>query len=75
MSKAKTQKAQSQPPVKDNLLVIDLNQWTTQTQKARDYLKADNTQGVSVEYISKLISKGKLRAWSIPELNLRLVEK
>jgi hypothetical protein len=74
-SKRNTQKAQSQHPEGPHIITINLDEWTTQTQKARTYLKADSTQGVSIEYINKLISKGKLRAWNIPELGIKLVEK
>jgi hypothetical protein len=62
-------------PVRDNTIVIDLDQWTTQADKARQYIKEDGSKGVSIEYICKLVSKGKLKSWRIPELNINLVER
>lgn len=59
---------------KNNTIIIDLDKWTTQTDKAANYL-TKNGNSCSVEYICKLIRKGKLKAWKIEELGLHLVEK
>ena len=56
-------------------ITIDLNKWTTQTAKAKAYISPNTGKPCSVEYICKLISKGKLKAWKIEELGLHLVEK
>ena len=60
--------------MKKNIIVIDLDKWTTQTQKAKTY-NSKNGTGCSIEYIWKLINKGKLKSWKIEELGLHLVEK
>lgn len=59
---------------KNTIIIIDLDKWTTQTDKARNY-KSKKGKGTSVEYISKLVRLGKLKSWKIEELNLNLVEK
>ncbi len=56
------------------IITIDLSKWSTITEKAA------NTPGksgapVSVEYICKLIRKGKLKSWKIDEIGLHLVER
>jgi len=57
-----------------NKIVIDLDKWTTQIDKAKNY-PAKSGKGCSVEYICKLVRQGKLKAWKIEELNLHLVER
>lgn len=59
---------------KANIITIDLNQWTTQTDKAANYV-SKNGKACSVEYISKLIRLGKLKSWKIEEIGVHLVEK
>lgn len=59
---------------KKNIIVIDLDKWTTQSNKAKQY-QSQKGKGCSVEYISKLINKGKLKHWKIEELGINLVEK
>lgn len=56
-------------------IIIDTDKWTTQQDKANNYQKAKGGTGVSIQYISKLINKGKLKSYPIPEINLVLVEK
>lgn len=56
-------------------IVIDLDKWTTQKQKAATHKNRKGTLGVSVEYICNQIRKGKLKSRHIRELNLTLVEK
>lgn len=53
---------------KDTILTIDLNQWMTQAQKARE-------KGCKPQYISELIRLGKLKSWKIEALDLHLVER
>lgn len=59
---------------KNNTIIIDLDKWTTQTDYARNYVNGSKS-GCSVEYVCKLISKGKLNSWKIEQLGLHLVEK
>ena len=57
-------------------IVIDTDKWITQQEKATNYVKADNGGiGVSVQYINKLINKGKLKSLPIPEIGIVLVER
>ncbi len=56
-------------------IVIDTDKWITQQIKAETYIKHNGGQGVSIQYISKLIRTGKLKSLPIPELNLVLVER
>lgn len=60
---------------KNNTIVIDLDKWTTQINKAKTYPTKLNGIGCSVEYICKLVREGKLKSWKIDELNLHLVER
>lgn len=57
------------------IIVIDTNEWTTQQKKAETFIKKDGTTGVSIQYISKLIKKGKLKSKPIDEIGLVLVKK
>lgn len=59
---------------KGNKITIDLDQYTTITDKAAHWI-GKNGQPVSVEYICKLIRQGKLKAERIEELGLHLVER
>ena len=59
---------------KSNTITIDLDKWTTQADKAKQYI-SKNGKSCSPEYISKLIRKGKLQSWKIEQLGLNLVEK
>jgi hypothetical protein len=59
---------------KPNTITIDLNKWTTQSDKARNY-PSKNGNGCTVEYICKLIRKGKLKSWKIEEIGVHLVER
>lgn len=59
---------------KGNKITIDLDKYTTITDKAANWI-GKNGQPVSVEYICKLIRKGKLKSERIEELGLHLVEK
>lgn len=52
----------------NNVIVIDLDVWTTQKEKAR-------TEGLTPEAINHRISRGKIEYWHIEELNLKLVKK
>lgn len=56
-------------------IVIDLNKWTTITDKAKTMIGKQSGEPVSVEYICKLIRKGKLKSWKIDEIGLHLVER
>lgn len=56
------------------VITIDLNEWTTQVDKAANTIGRSG-KPVSVEYISKLIRKGKLRSKFIKELGITLVER
>ena len=49
-------------------IVIDLDKWTTQADKAKQ-------KGCSIQYINKLIKKGKLNALRLDAINIVLVEK
>ena len=60
--------------MKSKVIVINLDEWTTVTEKAANTI-GRNGSPVSVEYICKLIRKGKLRSRRIEELKLTLVEK
>ena len=51
-----------------NIITIDTSKWTTQANKAKD-------KGCSIQYINKLIKKGKLEALRLPVIGLVLVEK
>jgi hypothetical protein len=60
---------------KNNIITIDLNVWTTQTQKAKDL-------GINESTIRQRVSrykrgKGTINeiTWHIPELSLTLVKK
>lgn len=55
-------------------IIIDTDKWTTQQQKAANWI-GKSGKPVSIQYISKLINKGKLKSYPIPEINLVLVEK
>jgi len=57
-----------------NVITIDLNKWTTQANKAAQYISKSG-KPVSIQYINKLISQGKLASYRIDELNLVLVER
>lgn len=59
---------------KANIITIDLSEWTTQVDKAANTI-GKSGKPVSVEYISKLIRKGKLRSKHIKELGITLVER
>lgn len=56
------------------IITIDLNEWTTQVDKAANMIGRSG-KPVSIEYISKLIRKGKLRSKYIKELGITLVER
>lgn len=56
-------------------IIIDTDKWTTQQLKAANYTKKDGSKGVSIQYINKLINKGKLTPMRIEALGLVLVEK
>lgn len=60
---------------KNKKIVIDLDKWTTQVDKAANYISKNGKEGCTVEYICKLVRLGKLKGWKIEELNLHLVEK
>lgn len=61
---------------KGNKIIIDLDKWTTQVDKASSHYNSKTGKtGCSVEYICKLVRNGKLRSLKIHELNLHLVEK
>jgi hypothetical protein len=60
---------------KNNTIVIDLDKWQTQTDFARTYISKVTGRPCTVEYVCKLISKGKLNSWKIEQLGLHLVEK
>ena len=55
-------------------IIIDTDKWTTQQDKANNWI-GKSGKPVSVQYISKLIKKGKLKSYPIPEINLVLVER
>ena len=59
---------------KKKVISIDLNIWTTQTDKAANTI-GKRGKHVTTEYISKLIRTGKLKSWKITELGLNLVER
>lgn len=50
------------------VIVINLSEWMTQADKARE-------KGCSKQYISELIRNGKLKSRKIPELGLHLVQR
>lgn len=56
------------------IITIDLNEWTTQVDKAANTIGRSG-KPVTIEYISKLIRKGKLRSKYIKELGITLVER
>lgn len=56
------------------VITIDLSEWTTQVDKAANTI-GKSGKPVSIEYISKLIRKGKLRSKYIKELGITLVER
>lgn len=56
------------------IITIDTREWTTQVAKAADTIGKSGAP-VTVEYISKLIRKGKLKSWHIKELGITLVER
>jgi hypothetical protein len=56
------------------IIIINLNDWTTQVDKAANTI-GKSGKPVSVEYISKLIRLGKLRSKFIKELGITLVER
>jgi hypothetical protein len=58
-----------------NNLIIDLDKWTTQQDKANNYIKQDGSKGVSIQYISKLINKGKIGSLRLDQLGIVLVAK
>jgi hypothetical protein len=58
-----------------NTITIDLTKWQTITSKANNMIGKQSGQPVSVEYICKLIRKGKLKGWKIEQLGLHLVER
>lgn len=60
--------------MKSPVITIDTNKWTTITDKAANMI-GKSGKPVSVEYICKLIRKGKLKGWKIEPLGLHLVEK
>jgi len=55
-------------------IIIDTDKWTTQQQKANSVI-GKNGNSVSVQYISKLIKKGKLKSLPINEIGIVLVER
>jgi hypothetical protein len=57
-----------------HIITIDLREWTTQVDKAANTIGRSG-KPVTVEYISKLIRKGKLRSKYIKELGITLVER
>jgi len=57
------------------IIKIDTSKWTTQQDKANTWIKADGSNKVSIQYISKLIKQGKLKSYRIPEIGLVLVER
>lgn len=61
-------------PMKQRVIIIDLNKWTTPTDKAANTIGRKGNP-VSVEYICKLIRQGKLESKRIEELNLTLVKR
>ena len=56
-------------------IIIDTDKWTTQQDKANNYIKKDGSKGVSIQYISKLINKGKLKPLRLDDIGLVLVER
>lgn len=58
-----------------HIITIDLEKWTTITDKAANWIGKQSGKPVSVEYICKLIREGKLKTWKIEELGLHLVER
>lgn len=56
-------------------IIIDTDKWTTQQDKASKWIKADGSTGVSIQYISKLINKRKLKALRLDEIGIVLVER
>lgn len=57
-----------------HIIIINTREWTTQVDKAANTIGRSG-KPVSVEYISKLIRKGKLRSNYIKELGITLVER
>ena len=49
-------------------IIIDTSIWCTQKEKA-------SLMGTSPQYISNLIRQGKMEAWDIPELEIKLVKR
>lgn len=60
---------------KSNIITIDTDKWTTISDKAANTIGKQSGNPVSVEYICKLIRKGKLKSLKIEKLGLHLVEK
>lgn len=60
---------------KKNIVVIDLNTWTTQTNKAK--LLGLNESTIRQRVLRTKLGKGSITEeyWDIPELNLTLVKK
>jgi transcriptional antiterminator Rof (Rho-off) len=58
-----------------NTIIIDLDKWTTQTNKAANTIGKQSGLPVSVEYISKLIRLNKLKSLPLPQIGIVLVEK
>ncbi len=60
---------------KKNIVVIDLNTWTTQTNKAK--LLGLNESTIRQRVLRTKLGKGSTTEeyWDIPELNLTLVKK
>jgi hypothetical protein len=57
------------------ILTIDTDKWTTQQKKAEKFVKTDGKTGTSIQYISRLINKGKLKCLRLDEIGIVLVEK
>lgn len=60
---------------KNNTITIDLNVWTTQTQKAKDKGLNESTIRQRVSRTKKGKGLIKEEYWHIPELDLTLVKK
>jgi len=58
-----------------NKVIIDLDIWTTQTQKAKDNNLNESTIRQRVSRYKNGKAKKKEETWHIPELSLTLVKK
>lgn len=57
-----------------SIITIDTDKWITQQEKANNWI-GKSGKPVSIQYISRLVNKGKLKSLRLDKIGIVLVER